>query len=103
MKNVHCNIMATTSGRRYEADCWITWHKTKHIGSKSGGLRLPRPTVPCKNEVGPQSGRKRVLPGQSDWVDFTSNHPDLCVGAARRIISKFDRISCSSDSSDSDW
>ena len=70
MKNVHCNIMATTSGRRYEADCWITWHKTKHIGSKSGGLQLPRPTVPCKNEVGPQSGRKRVLPGRFFRVEI---------------------------------
>ena len=40
---------------------------------------------------------------QADWVDFTSNHPDLCVEATRRIISKFDRSSSSYDSSDSDW
>ena len=75
------SLLATTSGRRYEADYWITWHKTKHIGSKSGGWRLPRSTVPyvvgpqsgglrfprptVPYVVGPQSGRKRVLPGLS--------------------------------------
>ena len=61
---------------------------------------IPHLQEACLNFI---ANRGRQICFQSDWVDFTSNHPGLCVEATRRMISKFDRSSSSSDSSDSDW